>query len=172
MKVKREKVVLVKESVSSKYSMEKLTFLTPALTCSIMRLNDDENFGGTGGMGIKFQDLESFDIKDVDAAISRNDADELQLVPVTVAISFSDRSYAEEVCLRLSLHSDSKVRGNAVMSLGHLARRFRKLDEETVKPVIESALRDPDEYVRVHAKSAADEIHQFLCWNIAGHIYG
>ncbi len=123
-------------------------------------------------MGLRFQDLENFNIEDVDAAIRRNDVAELQLVPVTVAISFSDRSYAEEVCLRLSVHTDTRVRGNAVMSLGHLARRFRKLDEKTVKPVIESALKDPDEYVRVHAKSAADEIHQFLCWNIAGHIYG
>jgi hypothetical protein len=64
------------------------------------------------------------------------------------------------------------VRGNALASLGHLARRFRSLDEQAVKPVIEAALGDTDEYVRVHAQSAADEIHQFLHWNIQGHKYG
>jgi hypothetical protein len=45
------------------------------------------------------------------------------------------------------------------------------LDEQAVKPIIESALLDSDEYVRVSAKSAADEIHQFLHWNIQGHVY-
>jgi hypothetical protein len=58
------------------------------------------------------------------------------------------------------------------MSLGHLARRFRTLDEKTVKPIIEQALLDKDEYIRMNAKSAADEIHQFLHWKIDGHSYG
>ena len=74
--------------------------------------------------------------------------------------------------MRLSTHDHHNVRGNAVLSFEHLARRFRKLDERTVRPLIESALNDPREYVRVLAKSAADEIHQFLGWEIAGHIYG
>jgi hypothetical protein len=123
-------------------------------------------------MGTKFQDLEHFTDGDVDAAIKRNDPEELQFVPVTVALSCPDQPFAQDICLKLSRHAYSKVRGNAVMSLGHLARRFRNLDERTVKPVIESALTDEDEYVRTLAKSAADEIHQFLGWSIAGHVYG
>jgi len=123
-------------------------------------------------MGIRFQDLESFTESDVEAAILRNDATELQFVSITVALVSSDLSFAQKICLALWQHEDSKVRGNAVMSLGHLARRFRMLNEETVKPVIESALQAADPYIRVHAKSAADEIHQFLGWTIAGHVYG
>jgi len=119
----------------------------------------------------KFQDLDHFTTGDLSAAMERNDPIELQMVSVTVALSCEDRLIAQEICLRLSGHSHEKVRGNAIMSLGHLARRFRNLDEQTVKPIIESALQDADEYVRVHAKSAADEIHQFLGWSIAGHVY-
>jgi hypothetical protein len=121
---------------------------------------------------MRFQDLERFTTNDIDAAIERNDLQELQLVSVTVALACPDRQSAQDACLRLSLHAHHKVRGNAVMSLGHLARRFRALDEQTVKPLIESALHDADEYVRTRAKSAADEIHQFLGWSIAGHVYG
>jgi hypothetical protein len=121
---------------------------------------------------LKFQDLEQFTNVDVEAAIERNDPEELQLVPLTVALSSSDQPFAEGVCLRLAAHSHNKVRGNAVMSLGYLARRFRELNEHTVKPVIEAALIDTDEYVRTHAKAAADEIHQFLHWTIQGHEYG
>ncbi len=120
----------------------------------------------------KFQDLDHFTVGDLEAALKRNDPGELQLVSVTLAIACDDRFVAQDACLRLSHNPDGKIRGNAVMSLGHLARRFRKLDEQSVKPVIESALRDEDEYVRTRAKSAADEIHQFLGWIIAGHTYG
>ncbi len=119
----------------------------------------------------KFQDLEHFTIGDVDAAMERNDLLELQLVSVTVAIACEDRLIAQQVCLTLAGHTNNRIRGNAIMSLGHLARRFRNLDEAAVKPLIEAALTDADEYVRVHARSAADEIHQFLGWNISGHTY-
>lgn len=121
---------------------------------------------------MKFQDLEQFSISDVNAAIKRNDPRELQLVSVTVALSSNDRLFAEDVCLRLVSHTNNKVRGNAVMSLGHIARRFHSLTEHVVKPVIEAALSDTDEYVRTHAKAAADEIHQFLHWTIRGHSFG
>jgi len=75
------------------------------------------------------------------------------------------------VCAGLATHGDPQVRGNAVMSLGHIARRFRQLDESLVKPIIERALQDQDDQVRILAKSAADEIHQFLHWTISGHSY-
>ena len=121
---------------------------------------------------IRFQDLEHFTASDIDAAIERNDPQELQMVSVTVALVCPYQASAQEVCLRLSRHVHNKVRGNAIMGLGHLGRRFRRLDEQAVKPLIESALLDADEYVRTRAKSAADEIHQFLGWSIAGHVYG
>ena len=121
---------------------------------------------------IRFQDLERFTTSDIHAAIERNDPRELQLVSITVALGCPDRTVAQDACLRLSRHTHNKVRGNAIMSLGHLGRRFRSLDEQAVKPLIESALHDADEYVSTRAKSAADEIHQFLGWSIAGHVYG
>ncbi len=121
---------------------------------------------------IKFQDLEGFTSADVEAALSRDDPDELQFVPITVALSCPEPDAAQDVCVRLCSHSHPRVRGHAVMSLGYLARRFRSLDEGIVKVLIESALIDADSYVRMLAKSAADEIHQFLHWQIAGHVYG
>ncbi len=120
----------------------------------------------------KFQDLENFTSDDVRAALLRDDPEELVLVAITIALASPDFPFAQEVCRRLSMHPDGLIRGNALASLGHLARRFRDLDEEAVKPLVEAALQDPDAYVRMNAKSAADEIHQFLHWSIAGHVYG
>ncbi len=123
-------------------------------------------------MDAKFQDLPFFTQKDIAAAIARNDPGELPLVPITVAMLSSDAATAAGVCVGLAAHPDPLVRGNALISLGHLARRFRSLDETRVRPVIEDALRDNDERIRSLAKSAADEIHQFLHWTFEGHTFG
>jgi len=120
----------------------------------------------------KFQDLNTITEKDVNAALLRNDPKELQFVSLTLALSDLDFNFIQAICIRLCSSEEIKVRGNALVSLGHLSRRFRMLDEQTVKPLIESALQDTDEYVRVSAKSAADEIHQFQHWRIEGHQYG
>lgn len=119
----------------------------------------------------KFQDLNNATIVDVESALLRNDLNELKFVAITVALVFPDQLFAQKICVRLCAHENREVRGNAVMSLGHLARRFRRLDEVIVRGIIESALRDDDENIRTLAKSAADEIHQFLHWEILGHCY-
>jgi len=120
----------------------------------------------------KFQDLEIITPKEVNLTLLRNNPEELQLVSITLALSDLDFDFTQTVCVQLCSNRDSKVLGNALVSLGHLARRFRRLDEQTIKPLIESSLQNPDEYVRGCAKSAADELHQFLHWQIAGHTYG
>jgi len=123
-------------------------------------------------MVVKFQDLQQFSIDDVEAALRRNSPDELPMVPIILALSSSDHALAVSVCVRLAPHPDPNVRGNAIMSLGHIARRFRALDETLIKPLIELALQDKNDQVRSLAKAAADEIHQFLHWTISGHMYG
>jgi len=120
----------------------------------------------------KLQDLDNITIQDVNEAILRNNPAELELASITVALSDLDFHFIESICIRLTSYYDNNVRGNALVSLGHLARRFRMLDEQSVKPIIESALLDSHEYVNLCAKSAADEIHQYLHWEIKGHVYG
>jgi len=120
----------------------------------------------------KFQDLDTFTEQDVEAALRRNADNEISLMPLTMALAATDPAYAQQVCLKLTADPRSLVRGNALVSLGHLARRFRSLDELSVTRVIEAGLMDTDEYVRLSAKSAADEIHQFLGWIFQNHVYG
>lgn len=120
----------------------------------------------------KLQDLAHITAKDVSQALHRNDPAELRFVAITLALSDLDFNITQSVCMRLGSNTDAVVRGNALVSLGHLARRFHRLDETSAKPILESGLRDGDSYVRECAKSAADEIHQFLHWKIAGHEYG
>ena len=77
----------------------------------------------------KFQDLDTFTERDVEDALRRNADDEISLVPLTIALVATDCAYAQQVCLKLAADPRPMVRGNALASLGHLARRFRSLDE-------------------------------------------
>jgi hypothetical protein len=120
----------------------------------------------------KFQELDSFTEREVEEALRRNADDEISLVPITIALIATHHAYAQQVCLKLAADPRSLVRGNALVGLGHIARRFRALDELPVTRVIESGLLDNHEYVRLSAKSAADEIHQFLGWTFQNHVYG
>ncbi len=121
---------------------------------------------------MKFQDRTSFTPDDLHDAINRNAPDEIFLVPLTAALLATDVAAAQEACITLAVHANPIVRGNALLGFGHLARRFRCLDERRVKPLLEAGLRDADDNVRILAKSASDEVCQFLHWTIAGHIYG
>lgn len=120
----------------------------------------------------KFQELDTFTRRDVEEALRRDADDEISFVPLTVALVATDPAYAQQVCLKFAADHRPMVRGNALDSLGHIARRFRTLDELPVKLAIEAGLVDNDDHVRLSAKSAADEIHQFLGWTFQNHAYG
>lgn len=102
------------------------------------------------------------------AAIERDDPDELSLIPIRVSLTDPDLEWSQDICLSLARHHHPQVRGNAVLSLGHLARRFGKLDETRVLPVIESALAESDRIVTGQAIAAADDVSHFLGWNVTG----
>ena len=106
--------------------------------------------------------------EEAEAAIARDDPAELYVVPISVSMYHEDLEWSQGVCIRLSAHRDATVRGNAVLGFGHLARRFRRLDEGVVRPIIENALLDADPYVRGQADAAADDVAHFLGWKVKG----
>jgi len=106
-------------------------------------------------------------IDDVAAVLARADPRELLYVPLVVSLNPPDCAWSEAICVRLSAHADEQVRANAVLGFAHLARTCGSLDERTVRPIIERALRDPSTYVRGQADSAAADVNHFLGWQIA-----
>jgi hypothetical protein len=105
---------------------------------------------------------------DIHAALARNDPEELLLVPISVSMEHDDLLWSQALCVQLAKHGHYNVRGNAVLGFGHLARRFRNLDEEVVRPIIEQALVDSDSFVRGQAWAAAEDVAFFLGWKVEG----
>jgi len=100
----------------------------------------------------------------VEAAIERDDPLELRDLPLEVALEADEWDWAQSCCAQLARHRNALVRGNAVASLGHIARRFGRLDRQRIKRVVEIALWDRNDYVREQAESAADDLGTFLSW--------
>ena len=64
---------------------------------------------------------------EVEAALERDDPNELMDLVIELATDGPDRDFAETCCVRLARHRNAMVRGNALLGFGHLARRFGRL---------------------------------------------
>jgi hypothetical protein len=100
----------------------------------------------------------------IEAAIERDDPFELEDLPLEVALEGTEREWVQSCCAQLARHRSAVVRGNAVAALGHVARRFGRLDPQRIKRIVEIALCDRSDYVREKAESAADDLATFLSW--------
>jgi hypothetical protein len=114
---------------------------------------------------MRYETIDPMSREDVDAALASDDPEELLRVVLAVVLHSQDGPWASSICLRLARHGHVHVRGNAILGLGHLARRFHHLDP-VARGVIEAGLQDTEDYVRGQAESAADDAEQFLQWKI------
>jgi hypothetical protein len=108
-----------------------------------------------------YQAIEAISTDGAEAAIHRDDPAELLLVAISVGLYSDDLPWAEQFSLRLAAHPHFNVRGNAVLAFGHLARRFRMLQQSASVDVVRRGLADPDRFVRRQAEAAADDIEWF-----------
>lgn len=115
-------------------------------------------------MKLRYKKIEELSQAEIEAAILRDNPNELLYAVLSAALYFEDSAWAEDVCVRLATHKHYNVRGNAILGFGHIARIHKKLDEAKVKPLIESALEDESEYVRGQAESAKDDVKFSLRW--------
>lgn len=118
---------------------------------------------------------ESWTNGDVEQCV-RDQDDRLPVAPLLASLYSTDCAWATETCLRLADHADPQVRGNAVLGLGHLARRFSDLAlDDRLAATLDRALDDADEYVRGQALSAHEDIEQYhgmvLCESPGGAIW-
>jgi len=116
---------------------------------------------------LKYEAIEKLSKDEIKNALVKNDAEELSRAVLSAALYCEDSDFAENICLQLAHHEHFNVRGNAILGFGNIARIDRKLNENRVKPIIENALKDANEFVRGQANDAKDEIEYFLKWKFS-----
>jgi hypothetical protein len=110
---------------------------------------------------MKYDAIPELSREEIEAAVNRNRPEELSVAVLAASLHAEDPAWAEDVCVSLAAHSDPRVRGNAVLGLGHIARLHRVLTPRSRK-IVEASLADPSELVRGQADAARDDLHQFL----------
>jgi hypothetical protein len=119
-----------------------------------------------GAETVIYEEIPELSRAEIEAAIYRDDPTDVSIAVLSAALYAADLDWAQAVCLKLSRHRHYNVRGNAVLGLGHLARIHGRLEEDAVKPVIEAALHDPEDFVRGQAEAAADDVEHYLKWEL------
>ncbi len=102
---------------------------------------------------------------DVEAVLARANPDELLYVPIIVSLTPPDADWSFTICKRLATHEDARVRANAMLAFGHLARMCARLDD-SARALLAAALDDPDQNVRFNANDASHDINHFLGWGL------
>lgn len=110
---------------------------------------------------MNYEDVPFSGVADAEAAILRNAPEELLRVPIAVSLYADDFEWAQELCFRLASHPHPTVRGSALLGLGHLARRWGRIDSNRTPQWIEAGLRDADPFVRGQAENARDDIETY-----------
>lgn len=114
---------------------------------------------------LTYQSIPEFSKVEMELAIAENDTEKLPLILLFVSMYCKDRDFAHSVCVELAAHPNMNIRGCAIEGFGHLARIDGKLDEKTFKPLLEKGLIDTNEFVRIKANDAKDDVTHFLKWN-------
>lgn len=115
---------------------------------------------------MKYGVIPELSVDAVEAAIRRDEPQELVFAVLSAALYASSPEWAAEVCRKLATHEHFNVRGNAILGFAHIARIHGRLDQSVVLPIIEAGLADSHEYVRSQAHGAADDVEHFLGWSI------
>ena len=94
--------------------------------------------------------------------IKTGNAEEVAKQLIGLAFYEEDYDFALRMILLCTEHSDSNVRGNAILCLGHLARIHKRLPVDPIVSIVLNGIVDVDEYVRGQAYPAKDDIELFI----------
>jgi hypothetical protein len=120
---------------------------------------------GRAAAPMRHQPIPQWTPEQVESALQQGRSEDLECAALAAAVH-GEPAWAQDVCVRLSEHPEPRVRGNAVLALGHIARIHGQLDRAAVAPVLLRALGDGSPEVRGQAEAAADDIEHFMQWRL------
>ncbi len=98
-------------------------------------------------------------------ALRSGDPDIMLRALLSAALYSGDGLWAEKLVFKFIDHNNPYVRGNAMVSLGHIARIHGSLDRERAIDVLRVATNDRHEFVRGHAIEALEDVRHWIKQN-------
>lgn len=100
--------------------------------------------------------------REIVAVIRENESEKVLMAVLSAALYSGDGKWAEKLAYKLIDHSDALVRGNAMLSLSHIARIHGTIDRSRAIDILRVARNDRDEFVRGHAENALEDVQHFI----------
>lgn len=110
----------------------------------------------------RFEPIPWMGKRDINRVIREDVPENVSMAVLSAALNSGDGIWAEKVCYKLVNHLDPNVRGNALLSIGHIARVHGTLDRKRALSTLKAALNDDHEFVRAHADDALDDVRHFM----------
>lgn len=120
----------------------------------------------------RIKEIGYFNKRIIREMIEDDDPDELLYAPIYVSLNSPDFEWAQEICIELSCHPSPRVIENALLGFAHLARRFGKLNEKRVRPIIEQALFNEYPTIQAGAECAVMDTQHYLKWTYRHELSG
>ncbi|MBE6639632.1 MAG: hypothetical protein E7616_09345 [Ruminococcaceae bacterium] len=111
---------------------------------------------------MKYEQLKLFSHDEIQKAIFDGEVQKLYMIPLSVGEYSNDSEYAQDICLMLLGHKNSKVRANAVLGFSYIARKHQTLDESII-PLLQYEY-DNNQTERDRIREAIEDISLFLGW--------
>lgn len=114
---------------------------------------------------LTYKPLDKLTDEEIQAVLNSDDIAKLIRLPLSVGMNHHDWKFAQDLCIKLSTHSDLRVRANALTGLEYIARTKGKLEKHLVKPILLNALRD-EKWEQLGISSVIKKINFFLNWKV------
>lgn len=109
-----------------------------------------------------YEEIARMSKREINKSIASGNSREQSRAVLSAALYTGDGEWAEKLAYRLIDHSDAAVRGNAFLSLGHIARVHGTLDRQRAIDVLRVATNDRDEFVRGTAGAVLEDVEHYI----------
>lgn len=114
---------------------------------------------------LKYKALDNFSDEEINTILNSDNLLEIIRLPISVGMNHHNWKFAQDLCIKLSTHSDWRVRANCLTGLQYIAQTKGKLEKHLVKPILLNALKS-DEWDQLDAINVTKRINSLLNWKI------
>lgn len=108
-----------------------------------------------------YEEIPEFTRDKFDEILHSNNQRLIEIALISLGLYYDDFEYALKMIFKFANHPNNIIRGNAILSIGYLAMRFKILPIHPTIELLQKSLDDHDPYVKNQAYSAASEIEVF-----------
>ncbi len=116
-------------------------------------------------INLKYSPLDTLSNDDIASLLLSENIEDTIKLPLLVGYNHPNWKFAQDLCIKLSSHTDWRVRANSLRGLEYIAKTRGNLEKHLVKPVLIAALKSSD-CDKLDAIHVTNKINKYLNWKI------